>query len=165
MSARIAVGLAAAAVLVSVAAVVIAVVALTRDAPAFSAPTKDEPGVYSKALVREAIRRYERDGLEATIEYYNSTENVDGEWYVFIINEEGFTIGHHNPKLRNRDPSLRVDSTGRFYGDELLGATADGRWVDYFIVNPGTGEDAQKHTWAVKHDGLLFGSGWYERET
>ncbi len=163
MSARIAVGLAAAAVLASVAAVVIAVVALTRDAPALSAPTKDEPGAYSKALVREAIRRYERDGLEATIEYYNGTENVDGEWYVFIINEEGFTIGHHNPKLRNRDPSLRVDSTGRFYGDELLGATADGRWVDYFIVNPGTGEDAQKHTWAVKHDGLLFGSGWYER--
>ena len=113
--------------------------------------------------MEEAIRRYERDGLDATVEYYNSAESVDGEWYVFIVNSEGYTIAHHNPKFRNRDPSLRVDSKGRFYGDELLGATADGRWVDYFLENPETGEESQKHTWAVKHDGMVFASGWYER--
>ena len=39
----------------------------------------------------EAIRRYERDGLEASIEYHNNPENVDGQWYVFIVNGEGFT--------------------------------------------------------------------------
>ena len=114
-------------------------------------------------MVEEAIRRYERDGLDATVEYYTNAESVDGEWYVFIVNSEGYTIAHHNPTFRNRDPSLRVDSKGRFYGDELLGATADGRWVDYFLENPETGEEAQKHTWAVKHDGMVFASGWYER--
>ena len=29
-------------------------------------------------------------------------------------------------------------------------------------MNPETGDDRQKHTWAVRHDGLLFASGWYE---
>ena len=173
MSARLAISLAAAAVLLSSAALVIAVMALTRaapgswapiiDAPAASVPAKDDPAGYTIAFVQRAIQRYERDGLQATIEHYNNPDNVDGQWYVFVVNTYGFTIAHHNPSLRNRDPSLRVDSTGRFYGDDLLGATEEGRWVDYVITNPDTGEEAQKHTWAVKHDGLIFASGWYER--
>ena len=163
MTARIAVGLAAVAALASVAALAVALAALVKDAPAPSAPTKNEPGAYTKAVVEDAIRRHERDGLQASIDYHNNVENVDGEWYAFIINDEGFTIAHHNPVFRNRDPSLRVDSTGRFYGDELLGATEEGRWIDYVLLNPETGEETQKHTWAVRHDGLLFASGWYER--
>ena len=163
MSARIAIGLSVAAVLVALVAMALAVIALTKDAPTPTAPTKDEPGAYTKSVVEEAIRRYERDGQQPTVDYYNSAESVDGEWYVFIINGEGYTIAHHNPKFRNRDPSLRVDSKGRFYGDELLGTTEDGRWVDYFLENPETGEEAQKHTWAVKRDGMVFASGWYER--
>ena len=75
---------------------------------------------------------------------------------------DGVTISHHNPKFRGRDPSLRVDPTGYFYGDELLAADDDGRWVDYVILNPETGENRQKHTWIIRHDGLLFASGWYE---
>ena len=163
MSARIAGGLAVAAMLMSVASMIVAVLALTEDAPALPAPTKYEPGAYTKSVVQNAMRRYERDGLQASIEYHNNPENVDGQWYVFIVNDEGYTIAHHNPKFRNRDPSLRVDSAGQFYGDDLLGATEVGRWVDYVIINPETGEETQKHTWAVKHDGLIFASGWYGR--
>ena len=100
--------------------------------------------------------------MEASIEYYNNRDNVDGEWYVFIVNEDGYTIAHHNPMFRNRDPSLRVDAAGKFYGDELLGGSEQGRWVDYVLLNPDTGEESQKHTWAVRHDGLLFASAWYE---
>ena len=81
---------------------------------------------------------------------------------MFIIDQEGLTIAHHNPRFLRRDPSLRMDSTGYFYGDELLGATEEGRWVDYVLLNPESGEEQQKHAWIVKHDGLLFASGWYE---
>ena len=172
MSARLAISLAAAAVMLSAAALAVALMALTKqppvssgpiiDSPMASAPAKDEPAEYTKSLVRDAIQRYEREGLQATIDYYNRTENVDGAWYVFIVNNYGYTIAHHNPKLRNRDPSLRIDSAGRFYGDDLVGATEKGRWVDYVFVNPATGADTQKHTWAVKRDGLIFASGWYE---
>ena len=81
-------------------------------------------------------------------------ESVDGQWYVFIVDEEGYTVGHHNPMFRGRDPSERVDSKGYFYGDALLSATESGRWVDYWLLNPETGDERQKHTWAVRHDGL-----------
>ena len=166
MSSRIAGGLAVAAMLMSVAAVIVAAVTLTRDAPESPevADLQEELSrLRTQAMVRDAIQRYDRIGLEASIEYHNNPENVDGQWYAFIINSEGYTIAHHKPDIRGRDPSLRVDSTGRFYGGDLLGATENGRWVDYYFVNPETGEDTQKHTWAVKHDGFLFGSGWYNR--
>ena len=101
-------------------------------------------------------------GLEETVAYYNAQESVDGQWYVFIIDQDGYTIAHHNPQFRGRDPSLRVDATGYFYGDDLLSATEAGHWVDYVLLNPESGENRQKHTWIVRHDGLLFGSGWYE---
>ena len=122
------------AVLAVAAVVIVAVVMITRDAPEESTPTKDDPGAYTQTFVQEAIHRYERDGKQATIDYYNRVESVDGEWYVFFVGRDGVTISHHNPKFRGRDPSLRVDPTGYFYGDELLAADEDGRWVDYVIL-------------------------------
>ncbi len=151
-----------AAVLAVAAVVIVAVVMITRDAPGRTTPSKDDSAAYTRAFVQEAIHRYERDGKQATVDYYNRVESVDGEWYVFIVGPDGVTISHHNPKFRGRDPSLRVDATGYFYGDDLLAADEDGRWVDYVILNPETGENRQKHTWITRHDGLLFASGWYE---
>ena len=127
-------------------------------------PRKTDAPAYTEAVVQQAINLYEAVGLEDTVAYYNTEESVDGQWYAFIIGgESDFTIAHHNPVLRGRDPSLRVDPTGYFYGDDLLGATEAGRWVEYVIVNPETGENQRKHTFAVLHDGYIFASGWYEQ--
>ena len=127
-------------------------------------PRKTDAPAYTEAVVQQAINLYEAVGLEDTVAYYNTGESVDGQWYVFIVDgESGFTIAHHNPVLRGRDPSLRVDPTGYFYGDDLLGATEAGRWMEYVIVNPETGENQRKHTFAVLHDGYIFASGWYEQ--
>ena len=127
-------------------------------------PRKTDAPAYTEAAVQQAINLYEAVGLEDTVAYYNTPESVDGQWYVFIVDgESGFTIAHHNPVLRGRDPGLRVDPTGYFYGDDLLGATEAGRWVQYVTVNPETGENQGKHTFAVLHDGYLFASGWYEQ--
>ena len=126
------------------------------------APDKSDPAGSTQAFVSRALLRYDIEGREATIDYYNTTESVDGPWYVFIVDEAGFIIGHHNPAFRNPDPSLRVDVTGYFYGDDLLAADENGRWVSYVFLNPSTGEQETKHAWAVRHEGLLFGSGWYE---
>ncbi len=125
-------------------------------------PPKSTPADYTKFLVRDAISRYESEGLDATVAYYNTKESVDGQWYVFIIDPDGYTIAQHNPQFRGRDPSLRVDATGYFYGDDLQSATEAGHWADYVLLNPESGENRQKHTWIVRHDRLLFGSGWYE---
>ena len=125
-------------------------------------PSKSDAPAYTRAFVGRTIELNDAVGLEDTVVYYNNRESVDGQWYVFIIDEDGYTIGHHNPMFRGRDPSLRVDATGYFYGDDLLGATESGRWVDYVLLNPETESDRLKHTWAVRHDGLIFASGWYE---
>ena len=125
-------------------------------------PDKSDAPAYTKAFVSRAIDLYNAIGREDTVAYYNTRQSVDGQWYVFIVDEDGYTVSHHNPMFRGRDPSLRVDAAGYFYGDDLLGATESGRWVDYVLLNPETGGDRQKHTWAVRHNGLIFGSGWYE---
>ena len=125
-------------------------------------PSKADARGYTRAFVEQAINLYDAIGRDDTVAYYNTEDSVDDQWYVFIIDEEGYTIGHYAPRFRGRDPNTRVDSTGYFYGDDLLAATESGRWVDYVLVNPETGDNQQKHTWAVRHDGLIFGSGWYE---
>ena len=125
-------------------------------------PGKSDAPAYTKAFVQQATNLYVALGLEETVAYYNTKESVDGQWYVFIIDPDGYTIAHHNPQFRGRDPSLRVDVTGYFYGDDLLAADENGRWVDYVFLNPETGEQPTKHTWSIRHDGLIFASGWYE---
>ena len=127
-------------------------------------PRKTDAPAYTEAVVQQAINLYEAVGLEDTVAYYNTKESVDGQWYAFIVDgESGVTIAHHNPALRGRDPSLRMDATGHFYGDDLLGATEAGSWVEYVIINPETGENQRKHTFAVLHDGYIFASGWHEQ--
>ena len=128
-------------------------------------PRKTDAPAYTQSFVRQAINLYEALGLGETISFYNTPESVDGQWYAFIVDAEtGVTIGHFNPALRDRDPSLRVDATGYFYGDDLLAATEQGSWVEYVITNPESGDNRRKHTWAVLYDGYIFASGWYEEE-
>ncbi len=127
-------------------------------------PTKNEPAAYTQAIVQDAIRLYSQEGRQAAIDHYSSTESVDGQWYVFIIGEDDRTVAHPRHERIGLDPSARVDSTGYFYGDDILSATGAGKWVSYVYSNPETGEEGRKHSWIVRHDGLYFGSGWYEEE-
>ena len=55
-----------------------------------------------------------------------------------------------------------MDATGYFFGDDLLSAIGEGHWVEYASVTPTTGNHQKKHTWAVRHNGLIFCWGWYE---
>ena len=34
--------------------------------------------------------------------------------------------------------------------------------MSYVFRNPESGQEETKHSWVVRRDGLLFGSGWYE---
>ena len=82
------------------------------------------------------------------------------------LHYRGGWVHHRAPRFqedRAGPRALRVDSAGYFYGDDTLSATEAGKWVSYVYRNPETGEEARKHTWVVRHDGLFFGSGWYEK--
>ncbi len=133
--------------------------------PASSAVT-DEGEEYlanrTKAFVDEALVRYERDRREATLAYYNSPEQVDGQWYVFIVGEDHRIIAHYLPDRVGLDANELADSEEYLYGQDILKADETGRWVSYVFLNPETGEEQRKHSWVVRRDGLIFGSGWYE---
>ena len=87
---------------------------------------------------------------------------MDGQWYVFMIDEAGISIAQPTrPDILGTNRAVATDVNGRLYGPELLAVTENGRWVDYYFTHPETGEAERKHTWIVRHDGLLFASGWY----
>ena len=128
-----------------------------------SIPPQSNPAEYTKYFVDAAISRYNALELDATLAHYNSADSVDGQWYAFIIAEDGEVIGQYDPEIRgqNLNGSLGTDASGYNFGPDMLAADENGKWVSYVFKNPATGELGSKHSWVVKHDGLLFGSGWY----
>ena len=134
-----------------------------------SAPSKSDPVAYTKFVVDQAIARYESQGLDGALTHYNSPDSVDGQWYVFIIDENDIVVGHYVPDRRGLDVKgwVGTDINGYNFGPEMLAATEAGRWVPYLYVNPAAdtlgdeGGFELKNAWVVRHDDLLFGSGWY----
>ena len=137
-------------------------------AVAASIPPKSAPADYTRHFVESAISRYETQGLDATLAHYNSEESIDGQWYVFVIDEDDLVIGHPDPERLGLDLKgwVGTDANGYNFGPEMLSATEEGKWVSYVYRNPesggiGSGGFELKNAWAVRHDGLLFASGWY----
>ena len=133
-------------------------------------PPKATPIEYTKFFVDNAITRYDTWGLDATLAYYNLEGSVDGQWYVFIIDEDDIVIGHPDPLRLGLDLKgwVGTDANGYNFGPDMLSATEEGKWVSYVYRNPetegigsGFGDVELKNVWVVRHDGLLFASGWY----
>lgn len=130
-----------------------------------------DPGAYTREVVAEAVAMYDAEGLDVAVDHYSDPDNVDGSWYVFIIDESGDVLAHYQPDRvgENLRGWVGTDANGYEFGAEMLSADETGRWVSYVYTNPANGtlsgaDDAVfelKHAWAVRHDGLLFGSGWY----
>ena len=118
---------------------------------------------YTQLKVAQAVSMYEARDLDATLAYYNTAESVDGQWYVFIIEPDGEIIGHYNPEVvgQNLNGAIGTDATGYIFGPDMLAADETGKWVSYVFHNPATDELDSKHSWVVRYDDLLFGSGWY----
>ena len=68
---------------------------------------------FTVGLVKQALQRYEDEGREATLSYYNSPESAVGEWYVFILDENDEVVAHLNQDLLG--PGLEGRSRGRRY--------------------------------------------------
>ena len=136
-----------------------------------SIPPRSAPSEYTKFFVEKAISRYETQGLDATLAYFNRPESIDGQWYVFIIDENDKVIGHPESQRLGLDVRgwVGIDANGYNFGPDMLSATGEGKWVSYVFRNPESGSLGSDHTgalqlknaWVVKHDGLLFASGWY----
>jgi len=134
------------------------------DPATLTLASQEDPVAFTHDFVLGAIARYEFEGLEATAAYYNDKANIDGQWYVFITDADDMFVAHA-PRSDFVGTDLKdilgLDGS-RMLGIEIAAATGTGLWIEYLSPNPETGTDDQKHTWAIRHDGYLFGSGYYE---
>ena len=119
----------------------------------------------TKNYVDKATELYDSEGLDATIAYYDSRESVDGQFYLFLIGADDIYLAHPIfPHLKGTDIKDVVGSDGQELGREIAQATEDGIWVEYLWPNPVTQLEDSKVTWAIRHDGLIFASGYYTGE-
>ncbi len=125
---------------------------------------RDNPAAFTQDFVQAALDRYDRDSREATLAYYNDPESIEGQWYMFISDEDDLFVSHPAmPELIGQDVKTIVGSDGYELGKEIAKATETGHWIRYLWPNPAAGGvEEPKHTWVIRHDGLIFGSGYYE---
>ena len=125
-------------------------------------PPRTAVAGYTQYLVHRAIERYAADGRDAVAGHHSDPATVDGQWYVFITDGDGTFIGHPvRDDLLGTDVADLVDVNGKAYGEEIAAAGESGAWVGYYYVDPRDGETRRKHSWVIRYDGLLIGSGWY----
>ncbi len=116
----------------------------------------------TQEYVNKAIARYEQEGLDATIAHYNGQDSLDGQFYLFLIGADDLYLAHPIfPHLIGTDIKDVVGSDGQELGKEIAQATEQGIWVDYLWPHPVSRKEQHKVTWAIRHDGLIFASGYY----
>ncbi|MDE2696632.1 MAG: cache domain-containing protein [Chloroflexota bacterium] len=115
-----------------------------------------------KEYVDRAIATYDRDGLDAVISHYNSQDSLEGQLYLFLIGADDIYLAHPIfPHLIGTDIKDVVGSDGQELGEEIALATDEGIWVKYLWPHPVSRVEQRKVTWAIRHDGLIFASGYY----
>ena len=144
------------------------VLVVSHDGLVFSASHSalvEDVSVSVKEYVDKAITKYEEDGLAAVIAHYNSRDSLDGQFYLFLIGEDDNYLAHPIfPHLIGSDIKDVVGSDGQELGKEIALATEEGVWVEYLWPHPDSRKEQQKVTWAIRHDGLIFASGYYAGE-
>ena len=131
-------------------------------------PVPENPEKHTQAYVQAAIDRYESEGLDATVAYYSSTESFDGATFLFLIGADDIYLVH--PLLPQRigtDVKLvrarGVDGAVYNYREQIADVTEEGRWFhNQRPAAQGTGSAA--HAWVIRHDGLIFGSAYFDDE-
>lgn len=125
--------------------------------------SKDDPESFTRAFVLAAVARYESEGVDAVAAHYNDPASIDGQWYVFITDADDLFVAHAPmQELVGTDLKDVIGLDGSALGVEIAKATGTGHWIEYLWPNPESGMDEMKRTWAIRHDGYLFGSGYYE---
>ena len=104
-------------------------------------PSKSDQPAYTQAFVQQAIGLYDAIGFEDTVAYYNTPESTDGQWYIFIGDENDVLVAHAvNPSLVNEHASAAVGPNNYPAGEAVVAvADEDGEWFSYTFPNPATG--------------------------
>ena len=92
-----------------------------------------------------------------------------GEWYVFVLAEDGRTVCHPaRPEMIGHMAHELVDANGKYFGDEFMSVAAGGGgWVEYMWPRPSDHVPVRKLSYVRSvraADGRVYvvGSGGYE---
>ena len=119
----------------------------------------DEDAI-TRAYVEKAVAYFEEHGLEKTIAFYSSGESVDGERYLMLMDPKTFIV-HASPIAFLVGAELPMFQPGGQYAGQAARATAAGHWIEYLWPHPVTLKEVPKLGYAVRHDGMIFASGYY----
>ena len=111
--------------------------------------------------MNQAIERYESEGLESMLNYYNSVASFEGQWYLFATDDADIYHVHPLlPQLIGTDIKNVVGSDGYKLGEELAKAVdgGEGVWVEYLWPASGDAQGSSQGgvRCATRRDALRF---------
>ena len=123
----------------------------------------DDPAAYTQGYVQKAIDKYDSDGLDATVDHYNSRASLDNQWYLLLASVDDETLLAHglSPSLAGSNVTDLTDPEGLNIGQALLAATEDGYWFQMAFPRGPEAGFTRINVWAVLHDGHVFASGYF----
>lgn len=130
----------------------------------------DDPGLLvesydsklSQTLVNEVIKKYDKGDLSALENFLEFKINSISERYVFVIDYDTKKIvAHPNTELLGQDSFALINASESEESILENLKNKEGHWVYYDFINPETGNEEPKTSWFKLHDGLIFGSGFY----
>ena len=127
-----------------------------RSVATYTVPWSDAPITRSLSGDNRddfSISHYETQGLDATLAHYNGEQSIDGQWYVFIVDENDLVIGHPDAHRLGLDLKgwVGTDANGYNFGPDMLPATEESKWVSYVYENPESGGIGADHTGALEY--------------
>lgn len=118
----------------------------------------------SQTLVNEVIKKYDKEGndLSSLDNFLEFNINSISKRYVFVIDfDTKKIVAHPNTELLGEDSFALINASESEESILENLKNSDGHWVYYNFINPETGNLEPKTSWFKLHDGLIFGSGFY----
>ena len=127
-------------------------------------PVPGEPAAYTQGYVQKAIDKYDSDGLDATVAYYNSGESLDNQWYLRLVSVADKTVladGLPPNLLVGANATDLTDPQGFNFGQALLAAPEGGYWFQMSFFSSLDSGVTRINVWAVRHEGYIFASSYF----
>jgi len=120
----------------------------------------------ARAMVEKAAAFVSEHGKEKGIAEMNKPGGlfVKGELYVFAFDLNGVMVAQpKNPKAIGENLIDKPDNKGKLFRKEIIekAKTEGSGWVDYFYLNPQTGEEEDKTTYLKRVGDLVICCGVY----
>ena len=92
-------------------------------------------------------------GAPGALEYYNTVDHIDGEFFAFTAGSDGTILLHSNPT----QVGTHIDGV---FGGAEVSFTRDGSWVNTEGTDSQTGNTVTARVWGVDYNGTIIAAGW-----